>query len=82
MRNQCDLALMWECRFARSRKAYWEAFGTYFAHQEEFERVLDEATKERYSALVYNAYAREPAEMYFCYKAPELSDFQIKFKPI
>ena len=36
MRNQCDIVLMWECRFTRSRKAYWEAFGTYFAKQEEF----------------------------------------------
>ena len=82
MRNQCDIALMWECRFARSRKAYWEAFGTYFQKQEEFERVLDEATREKYSALVYNAYGSTAPEMYYSFIAAEIRPFQIKFKAI
>ena len=82
MRNQCDIALMWECRFARSRKAYWEAFGTYFARQEEFDALLDEATKEKYAALVYNAYAKTQDEMYFSWIAAPLPEFEIKFKAV
>ena len=84
MRNQCDIALMWECRFARSRKAYFEAFGTFFQRQDEFERILDEATREKYSALVYNAYYASSSvhEMYYSFKAAEIQPFQIKFKAI
>ena len=82
MRNQCDIALMWECRFARSRKAYFEAFGTFFQRQEEFERLLDDATREPYAALVYNAYASTADEMYYSFKAAEIQPFQIKFKAI
>jgi hypothetical protein len=82
MRNQCDIALMWECRFARLRKAYWEAFGTYFARQEGFDALLDEATKEKYAALVYNAYAKTQDEINFSWIAPPLPEFEMKFKAV
>ena len=43
---------------------------------------MDEATKEQYSALVYNAYGSAAQEMYYAFIAAEIQPFQIKFKAI
>ena len=67
---------------AVDKKAYWEAFGTYFSKQEEFEALLDSATKEKYAALVYNTYANTQDEMYFSWVAAPLPKFEIKFNAV
>ena len=66
LRELTDLAFIF--RSKNTRIALYEAFGQMLDNQDEFEYILDQATKEKHASLVYNANKSTPEEAYLSFK--------------
>lgn len=70
LRELTDIAFIFKTRFKNTRVALYEAFGQMLESQKEFNELLESATEEKHSCLVYYADKDDPADAYFAFKAP------------
>jgi ABC-type dipeptide/oligopeptide/nickel transport system ATPase component len=83
IRELTDYAFLFRTRFKNSQVSLFEAFGQLCDDQDEFNEILEEATKEEHSCLLYIAEAEDKSDAYVSYKAPGKSpDVKIDFIPI
>ena len=77
LRELTDLAFIFKSKFKNTKEALYDAFGQMLDNQDEFNRVLDQATEEKHASLVYNANKSTPEEAYLSFKC---SGDDVKFK--
>jgi ABC-type dipeptide/oligopeptide/nickel transport system ATPase component len=83
LREMTDVAFIYQSRFRNTRESLYNSYGQMLENQDEFDAYLEDATKEKYSCLVYQAGKDTKEEAYLSYKSPsEDKPFKLKFKPI
>jgi hypothetical protein len=61
----------------------YNAYGQLLDNQDEFNQVLNTATKEQFSCLVYKARKEHKEESYSSFQAPtDDIKFKLKFEPV
>lgn len=83
LRELTDVAFIFRTRFHNSLKSLYESFGQLLEDQDEFNEMLNLATKEQHACLVYMARKETADESYFSYKAPPKDpEFKLRYNPI
>ena len=83
LRELTDVAFIFRTRFKNSQVSLYEAFGQMLDDQDEFNEVLNEATKDKYACLVYLARKEEKEESYMSFQAPpDDIKFKLRFEPV
>jgi len=80
LRELVDVAFIFKSKFKNTRTSLYEAFGQSLESQDEFDDVLEKATKERHACLVYKANEEKVQDMYLSFKCPGNDPkFKLKF---
>jgi hypothetical protein len=83
LRELTDVAFIFRTRFKNSLVGLYEAYGQMLDDQHEFDHILNVATKEKFSCLVYMARKETADESYFSFRAPEGDPkFTLRFTPV
>jgi ABC-type dipeptide/oligopeptide/nickel transport system ATPase component len=83
VREMTDIAFLYQSRFKNSRESMYNSYGQMLESQAEFDEYLEEATREKYSCLLYQAGKATKEESYLSFRAPsDDTPFKLKFKPI
>lgn len=83
VRELTDYAFIFKTRFKNSLVSLYEAFGQMLESQEEFNRLLEEATKEQYTALMYDANKETAEEAYTPFRCDQKDiKFKLDFEPV
>lgn len=83
LRELTRTAFIFKTRFKNSQVALFESFGQLCESQDEFNQMLDDATKDKYSCLVYMADKESKEESYISFKCSgDDETFKLKFNPI
>jgi len=83
LRELTDVAFIFRTRFHNSLKSLYEAYGQMLDDQDEFEYILNEATKEKHACLCYMSRKETADESYFSYQAPPKDpEFKLRFNAI
>jgi len=80
LRELADVAFIFKSKFKNTRTSLYEAFGQSLESQDEFDDVLERATKERRACLVYKANEDKIEDAYLSFKCPgDDHKFKLKF---
>jgi ABC-type dipeptide/oligopeptide/nickel transport system ATPase component len=83
LRELTDVAFIFRTRFKNSKESLYNAYGQLLDSQDEFDEVLNEATKEKHSCLCYQARKEYKEESYCSFQAPpDDLNFKLKFIPV
>jgi hypothetical protein len=83
LRELTDVAFVFRTRFKNSLESLYNAYGQLLENQDEFSELLNTATREQYSCLVYKARKEEKEDSYSSYQAPKDDlNFKLKFEPV
>ena len=80
LRELVDVAFVFKSKFKNTRESLYEAFGQSLKDQNEFNEVMEKATKEKHACLVYKANEEKVQDMYLSFKCPGNDPkFKLKF---
>ena len=83
LRELTDVAFIFRTRFKNSIECLYNAYGQLLDNQDEFSQVLNTATKETFSCLVYKARKEYKEESYSSFQAPKIDvKYKLKFEPV
>ena len=83
LRELTDVAFIFRTRFKNSMESLYNAYGQLLENQDEFNQVLNTATKEQFSCLVYKARKEHKEESYSSFQAPKDDvKYKLKFEPV
>ena len=83
LRELTDVAFIFRTRFKNSLESLYNAYGQLLENENEFNQVLNTATKEKFSCLVYKARKEDKEESYSSFQAPKDDlKYKLKFEPV
>ena len=80
LREVTNYAVLFNTKFANSKDFLWKSCGGLFAKSQDFYDLLDDATREKHRALLYDASEDNPTTAYKYFKAPkDIPEFKLVF---